>query len=307
MLASVSHYFVRPFPFAARMALFRKVLYVFLLLNTLTLLPIAYELFSYNGIVGSGGWNTSLPWYSQGSSALVNLLSHPINSTYSWIFWFFIGGQLFFLILGILGKWRRLASVMIYFFTVNLFLKGYLMFTGGEALVNILLFYMIFVDERVSKNARSYNIQNLLNNTFFLILLIQVCVVYFFSTLYKLLDEHWLSGEAMMYISRVDAFSGDMMSSLFSENKWLSKVVTWFVLVYQGLFPIFVWIKRIKIPLLLTGAFFHLSISIFMGIFTFGIVMMIVYILFLEHEHIQWLKKRFRWFNSLSVKSNNTN
>jgi hypothetical protein len=294
MLGRISYYFVKPFEQGFKIALFRKVLYGFLILNTISLLPIAYELFSYNGIVGSGGWNTDLPWYTQGTKAILNALSHPINSQYSWIFWFFIFGQLFFLVLGILGKWRRLSSIMIYFFTVNLFLKGYLMFTGGEALVNILLFYLIFMDEKVDEAARNYQLQNILNNTFYIVIIVQICVLYFFSTFYKLIDPHWWSGEAMMYISRVDAFSGNTLKFLFADHPNVSKAASWMVLFYQGAFPILVWIKKVKIPLLITGVIFHLSISIFMGIFTFGIVMIITYLLFLNDHHIQWIGQKLR-------------
>lgn len=306
MIDRIAYIFTRPFPYANRYSFFKKVLYVFLFLNTLTLLPIAEELFGYYGIVGSGGWNTELPWYAQGSRALVNMLSHPINGTYTWLYWIFIMGQLIGLLLGFFGIWRRLASLMVYFFTVNLFLKGYLMFTGGEALINILLFYMIFINESADKDSRNFYIQNVLNNTFFVIILVQICVLYFFSTFYKLIDEHWVSGEAMMYISQVDAFSGSTMKALFAENPTLSKIATWAVLAYQGLFPMLVWMKRVKTPLLIVGVLFHLSISIFMGIFAFGIIMIITYILFLDGRQIIWIKDLFRR-KRLSVKTNNSN
>jgi len=306
MLNRLAHIFTRPFPYANKMSFFKRVLYIFLFINTLTLLPIAEELFGYYGIVGSGGWNTITPWYAQGSRALVNVLSHPINGTYTWIYWVFIIGQLIGLTLGLLGVWRRLAALMVYFFTVNLFLKGYLMFTGGEALINILLFYLIFINETADTKSCNYKIQNVLNNTFFVIMLIQICVLYFFSTLYKLIDPYWLSGEAMMYISRVDAFSGDMMRNLFAENPMISKLATWSVLAYQGLFSILVWIRKVKIPLLVIGVMFHLSISFFMGIFAFGVIMTITYILFLEDKHIERFNNWFSRRKKLALETNHT-
>jgi hypothetical protein len=298
MLKRIPEIFLRTFPHGEKIDLFRKVLYVFLLLNAITLLPITHELFSYDGIVGSVGWNTSQPWYLQGSRGLLNVLNHPVNSGNPWIAYVFAYGQIALLISGLLNFWPRLTAVLLYVVTANLFVKGYLMFTGGEALISLLLFYLMFI-HTVKKmpveqeNSSRFDLQNVLNNTFYWIILIQICVLYFFSNLYKLLDPYWLNGEALMHISKVDAFSSGAMRAVFAENPTLSLIGTYMVLLYQGLFPILVWFKRIKIPFLAIGVILHLGIAIGMGIFTFGILMILTYLLFLDQRHIKWLKNRF--------------
>ncbi len=300
MIKKIPEIFLRSFPHGEKIELFRRILYLFLLLNALSLLPIANEIFGYHGIVGTSGWNTSVPWYSQGSKALLNVLSHPLNSPNPWIAYFFVFGQITALIFGLFKFWPRLSAIAVYFFTTNLFLKGYLVFTGGEALINILLFYLIFIHSGFSKKKEKdipiSVFQNVLNNTFYWILLIQICVVYLFSTLYKFGDAYWQSGEALMYIARVDAFSGDSMRFFFADNPVLSAIGTYIALIYQGLFPILVWVKRIKIPFLILGVIVHLGIAFGMGIFTFGIVMILTYILFLDINQIKVLKcKLKRW------------
>ena len=284
MIKKIPYWFTSSFKHKEKIAFFRQVLYVFLILNTLTNLPIVNDLFGSNGIAGTRGfgWN--------GSSAFLNLLSHPINGTRPWIAWVFIFGQLICLSLGLLKKWPWLSSIGIYFFTANLFLKGGLFFTGGEILVTILLFYLIFIKEENNDS----KLQNLLNNTFYYIILIQICVLYFFSTYFKLFDENWTSGMAMSYISDISFYSTDWFKAIFQNNPTLSKIATYSVLLYQILFFVLVWFKRIKIPFLWFGIALHLGISIGMGIFSFGIIMIISYILFLEHHHIDNLKHWFR-------------
>lgn len=296
MLKRIPEIFIQPFPHWEKIEFFRKLFYAFLLINAISLLPIAHEIFGYDGIVGAGGWNTKYPWYAQGSKALVNVLSHPLHGSNPWITYVFVYGQILFLITGLINVLPKLSSLLVYFFTVNLFLKGYLMFTGGEALVNILLFYLIFIqrsDRKSEKRSEPYfsPLQNLLNNTFYWVVLIQVCVLYFLSALYKLTDEYWVGGEAMMYVSRVDSFSGDTIRFIFADSPILSIIATYLALLYQGLFPILVWVKRIKGPFLLFGVLFHLGISFGMGIFTFGIIMIITYVLFLDIKQIRSLKK----------------
>jgi len=297
MLDRLAYQFIKPFPYWRQMFFFKRILYIFLLLNALSLLPIAYEIYGYHGIVGVGGWNTGSPWYQQGSRALINLLSHPYNANHHWVMYVFVYGQILALFAGIFNFWPKMMSFLIYFFTANLFLKGYLMFTGGEALVSILLFYLIFVQNAESNRKgiiHHSELQNLLNNTFYWIILIQICFVYFFSTLYKLTDSYWLSGEALMYISRVDAFSSESMRFFFADQPVISLIGTYIVLIYQGLFSIVVWIKPIKMWFLGLGVLIHLGIAFGMGIFTFGIIMCLVYLPFLDDEQLNRIQAFFR-------------
>src|SRR5690606_607952 len=133
----------RDFPYLEKIELFRKVLYLIMLINAITLLPIAEDLYGYYGLVGTKGWDLSVPIHLQGTKALVNILSHPANSGYYWVYILFVMGQLVFLLTGLLGKWPRLSAFMVFVLTINLNMKGYMAFTGGEVLLNMVLFYLI--------------------------------------------------------------------------------------------------------------------------------------------------------------------
>lgn len=297
-MKTVLNVFTQPFPHKQKMRLFRRLLYVFLFLNTLTLLPIAEDLFGYYGIIGSRGWNTSVSFVGQGLTAWLNLLSHPLNAGYWWLSYLFIAGQLTALGLGFFNILPRLANFFIYFFSANLFFKGYSAFTGGEVLVLLLLFYLIFIDEdakpTIASDSRVSTFQNVLNNTFYWVMLIQVCTVYVFSTWYKLYDENWLNGQALNYISQIDHFSSGMMRFLFENNPVVSAIAVYATLLYQLLFPILVWIKKIKLPFLFVGVILHLGIAFGMGLFTFGITMILMYILFLSNAQLNWLQQKIK-------------
>ncbi len=295
MLRKIPQIFLRPFPFWDQVDFFRKTLYLFLLINALILLPIVNEIYGYHGIIGGVGWDLAEPWYKMGSRAFLFVLNHPIISGNGWIMVGFVIGQILALIAGLFNFYPKLASVFVYFFTANLFNRAYLVFTGGEVLISLLLFYLMFIHKSNSKTQQHElpifsEMQSILNNTFYWILLLQVVFLYLFSTIYKLTDPLWVNGSALMYISELSFFSGDTMSYLFSENLLLSQIFTYLVLFYQGLFPILVWVKRIKIPYLLLGVAIHLGIAWWMGIFTFGITMCISYLLFLSPDQIVKLK-----------------
>lgn len=279
----IIQYFTNDFKHWKKIDFFKRVLYAFLFINTLTLLPAANDIFGYNGIAGTNGF----VW--GGTEPFLNLLSHPVNHKHEWIHWVFIIGQLLFLILGFLRIKPWLSSIVIWFLTVNLFLKGALFFTGGEVLINFMLFYLIFIQE-TNKHSKNYLLQNTINNTFYVILLIQICVLYFFSAFWKFFDSNWINGYAMFYISKIGTFSSGWLAAIFKDNLLLSKIITYTVLLYQGSFMLIVWIKKLKIPFLILGTIFHLTISFGMGIFTFGLIMSLSYLLFLDEKHIEWLK-----------------
>lgn len=277
-------YFTNDFAHWEKIDFFKRVLYLFLFIHTISLLPAATDFFGYNGIGGTKGF----AW--TGSDALLNLLSHPINHKHTWIFWTFILGQLGFLTLGFLRIKPKISGFMIWFLTANLYLKGGVFFTGGEVLINFMLFYLMFI-QKADKSSNNYDLQNAINNSFYVILLTQICILYFFSTYWKLYDDNWTSGKALLYISQIDSFSADWMKSLFTSLPILASIMTYTVLLYQGLFLVLVWIKRVKIPFLIFGVCLHIGIALGMGLFAFGITMILTYVLFLDLEQINRLKR----------------
>jgi len=285
MTKNIPYYFISAFKHEKKVWLFKKVLYAFLFLNTISMFPMVNDVFGYNGIAGSSGFR----WY--GVESFLNLLSHPVNYNRPYIAWFFVYGQLVALGMGWFKIWPKLSGIAIYFFTVNLLSKGGLFFTGGEVLVSILLFYLMFIQENKSNSV----FQNILNNTFYYIILIQICVLYYFSTYFKLFDSNWTSGMALTYVSEIAFYSSDWFYSLVHQSEFFAKLATYSVLIYQALFPIVVWIKQIKIPFLTFGIILHLGISFGMGIFSFGIIMIITYILFLDLSHIERLSRLFKF------------
>ncbi|MBL7897698.1 MAG: hypothetical protein JNJ99_04105, partial [Crocinitomicaceae bacterium] len=306
MISRIPEIFTRNFEDWFKIELFRRVIYIFLLLNTLTLLPIADDIFSYQGMAGTR-WDYSMPIWAQPGYAFINVLSHPANSTYSSLYLVFIAGQLLFLITGIFRILPKISAFMVYFLSTNLFMKGSLMFTGAEVILSLILFYLMFIQSsdntnkwkpkfRIRKDDPVYftDVQNAVNNTFYYIILIQICILYFFSTFYKLLDENWTSGMAVAYIARNPAYSNGIMNFIFADNTILAVLATYSVLLYQGLFSVLVWFRKIKIPFLLFGVLFHLSIAFGMGVFTFGIVMCLIYIPFLSEEQVVKLGKKLR-------------
>ena|ERR1700741_4089994 len=259
--------------------LFRKGLYVYLLFNFIQLLPVITELY------GEGSGIIPYKYTRFSAEMLVNLLSLPsLQNCYC----LFFAVQLLACISGFIGFIPRISAVLIWYTTLNLDNRIYLMNTGGEQLLNILLFYLMFVSP---SNKRTTELTNCFDNTFIAACKIQVILVYALSALYKLLQPEWLNGSALFYVFNMDEFTVAFLQKV-SENKVLVVIMTYFALAYQVLFPLLVFIKRIKKPLLICGIILHTGIALSAGLLNFSLIMICCYFLFVNEEWaVKWNSK----------------
>lgn len=134
-----------------------------------------------------------------------------------------------------------------------------------------------------------------LSNLGFLAVRLQLILVYFISAFYKLQGEAWLDGTALYQTLQIDAFSNPRLSSMLLGSVGLLKFMTIASLAYQTLFPILVWIKKIKGPFLAIGVIFHLGIGLTLNLWDFATIMLIGYIAFINAP-ITWILNRIPAF-----------
>lgn len=113
-------------------------------------------------------------------------------------------------------------------------------------------------------------------------------MVYVESSLYKLMGPKWLDGTAVYYALNLPEYSTTWSRSL-ADNSVVVAIMTYSALAYQLLFPLLVWIRKVKIPFLLIGVGFHMFIAAGMNLWDFGPAMLIGYVLFLNETQVSKL------------------
>jgi Vitamin K-dependent gamma-carboxylase len=247
--------------------LFKNVIYGFTFLYSCYLLVISSNFFSTDSLI--------IPFKIDGSTGIFNLL---MNKEIDKFYYLFFIAQIIFIGLYFFKKWERFSAIAIYLLN-----RIFLVAEGGNKLLLLFLFYLIFIDEKEKENSsgEAYSIFNkVVTNVFFLIIQLQIILVYLISGLYKLYGTHWLNGEAIYYILSIVEFSHPWIKENLLSVDWLLKFSTYSVLVYQLAFPVLVWVKKIKPYILWIGVFFHLFISLAIGLFDFGIIMILAYVAF---------------------------
>lgn len=280
--------------------LFKNVFYSWLFLHTALLLPFHREVWSRDSLVLRQEFDPSslFNW-------VLNLSCHPaVQPWYMAI----LAGQLLALALAIAGVLPRLMPLLVYLFTMNLNGLTGVILDGGNNLSQLLMFYMIFLNTsgrpvRVRSVPGAMALRGL-SNMAFLACGLQVATVYTCTALFKLNGDLWQNGMALYYILQTDAYTHPWLYELITSFPYLSMVGSYATLTFQALFPILVWFRRPRPLLLFAGSMIHLGISLGMGLLTFGLIMCISYLIFLEERTCQTILDAFSSRARLQVSIN---
>ena len=206
-------------------------------------------------------------------------------SVYSGVLLISIVGLLSFLFLCKISHYATRALLWLAIININNFL--YPTLTGGDYLLNQLLFFNIFFNDNVIKNKISYDIKTATHNTSLIAIKVQICLVYLLSALLKLQDESWINGTALHFIFQIPEYSNALLNIIPSS---ICSVLTYATLLYQLIFCVMVFTPQFKKYVLAFGLLQHLAIALFMGLFSFGCIMIISYIVFLKYDNRNQIK-----------------
>ena len=115
---------------------------------------------------------------------------------------------------------------------------------------------------------------------------VHMCVIYFFAGISKLQGEAWWTGEAMWRaFSNLEYQSIDM--TWLAWYPWLLNLVTHLSVLWEIFFCVLIWRPRLR-PLMLAGAVvLHVGIGACLGMWTFGLIMLVGCASFLPHQAVR--------------------
>lgn len=272
-MQKITAYFFTDFNLKTQTTWFKRLLYSYLIIESSYYLCYFDLLFGENSIV------VVTPKDIGFFKSLAFLLYNSQSTSLSV---FFISAVFSLALLNFFKhRFAFVSNFLLWFLVLNLNNRVYPTLTGGDNLITQLLFFNCFLAYSFKNDtAWSTQLKICFHNVALLAIMIQVCLLYFVSSVAKLNDPQWISGTAIAAVSQIRYFS---MFSLFTYSKSLEPVfifLNYLVLIYQLLFSVLVWIKKFKKPLLLIGILMHVYIAFVMGLLGFGVIMILVYALF---------------------------
>lgn len=216
-------------------------------------------------------------------------------------------------ILFTLGYKTRLISIINFIFLYSLYHQNPIILDGGNNIMIITLIYLIFVktnayfsmDKYINSNKSKENLYiNIVHNFGVLAIIIQFCILYLNSALYKVMGEYWQNGTAIYYILQVDEFNLPWLTDLIISSDILIVFITYSTVLLQIAFPFMLLNKFTKYIALLLIVPLHLGIAFTMGLITFSLTMILIDTILISDEDY---KKGYTFFKEKLTKKKEVN
>lgn len=120
---------------------------------------------------------------------------------------------------------------------------------------------------------------------------LHMCVIYFWAGLAKLKGDTWFTGEAMWTVLANEEYQTLDLTWL-AWVPFVPYLAAHVTVIWEISFCILIWNKKLRPLLLLVGTGMHIGIGLFLGMWTFGLVMTYAYFSFSEPN--AW-RRRFAW------------
>lgn len=196
---------------------------------------------------------------------------------------------IFSLLLLTLGMGGRLLTLLAWFLHMAFLQRNYSIAFGADVIGGIFLLYMAGTQACAEyslwtkifpKKHRPIR-SDLLTNLFYQLILVQLCVIYAYTGFEKLKGASWWDGTALWSV----LINSQMVIANMEWLRYFPWAVVFFTFVtilFEIYFPVLVWVKKLKVPLLLIGISFHMGIGVLMGLWGFALVMLAPYVMFLR-------------------------
>lgn len=205
----------------------------------------------------------------------------------------FLGAMLVIAALFTVGWRTRLMSLLLYLGMASIDQRNWLILNSGDRLLTILLFFGMFAPlgatyslDGLSARRRGRLPSGPVQGAYWAVRLmqIQICLMYFWSTFYKIRGEVWASGEALYWVLRNLERVRWPLPSVLSDTMLGVNFLTYGTLLVEMLFPVLVWPARTRALMLACGLVLHLGMEYALTIGIFQYVVLASYLLFLERN-----------------------
>lgn len=210
-------------------------------------------------------------------------------------------------ILYTLGIKGRISSILNFIFYYSLYLRFGHIGDGGDNLMIITLFFLIFADctkyfsfEKRKKTRKErpsiYSNLSLITHNFAVFFIIaQVIVLYITSATYQLMGEYWASGTALYYISQVNTMSSSFFENFAANNfVYVGVFLTYSSIFIKYAFVFLIFNKKTKLPIVISMCLFHIGIAISMNLYTFSMIMIAVEVLLFTNAEYYSLYRNYK-------------
>jgi hypothetical protein len=194
-----------------------------------------------------------------------------------------------------LGFFSRLLSWFALYLQLAFMFRNYGVAFGADQIGSIFLMYLAWTKSDARLSIRSWlrtkagqlPVQgDLLTSIFYRMVQIQLCIIYVYSGMEKLKGSSWWDGTAVWSV-----LANSQM--VIADLTWTRHVpllivaASFTTILFEVYFPVLVWMKPLRKYFLIAGVCFHAGIGTIMALWSFALIMVSPYILFLSEIELE--------------------
>ncbi len=200
-----------------------------------------------------------------------------------------------------LGFMGRLTAILNFVFIWSLQHVNVLILDGGDNVMRIILFYLLFANttaffsldryrrkEKIPSSITATPISNSFHNLAILASIIQVSFMYLTSGMHKIMGEVWQNGTALYYILQVDEYTHPFFKEFILSSNILLLIGAYGAIFAQITYPFLLFNRYTKYIAIFNIIAMHVGIAIVMGLFTFSATMISIQLLLLKDKEYAW-------------------
>jgi hypothetical protein len=212
-----------------------------------------------------------------------------------------------------IGAAARLSALVLVFSYRSVIDQNSYLSDGGDNLLQIALIFVVFanvsevwsVDGMLRRNFRfSLTLSSWyrpIANSAWILLVMQVCVVYVVAGLAKIRGESWMAGEGVIRsLASIQFQAFPALSRFMLEFDWILVFSSVFVVLLQVYFPFLVASRWTRVPTLFLMISFHAAIGLVMGLTSFALAMIASEMVFVSDNLVRRISRR-RWLRGRTV------
>lgn len=192
------------------------------------------------------------------------------------------GLYIFGLLLVLFGIGGRPVILLTWVLNIAFLQRNWLLVYGADIIGSLFLLYLSLIGPQVWRWRRMIASQpDVLASVGARFVQLQLVTIYLFSGFEKLRGASWWDGTALWAV-----FANSQM--VVTDLTWLRHfplvivLATWGTVLFEIFFPIFVWNKKWARLFLIAGIGFHLTIGLMIWLWSFALIMIAPYALFLH-------------------------
>jgi HTTM domain len=211
--------------------------------------------------------------------------------------WHAYGLSMAVLLLFTVGLWTRLTSILSFVVVVSFAHRVPEAMFGLDQINGMLSLYLaigpsgqaLSLDRVIARwrqgSAASRTASSAGANLALRLINVHMCVIYFFAGISKLQGESWWTGEAMWRaLSNLEYQSIDM--TWLAGHPWLLNLLTHVSVLWELSFCALIWRPRLRPFMLVMAVLLHVGIGACLGMWTFGLIMLVGCASFLPAEGV---------------------